>query len=134
MSNYIFVYGTLRKGCDNPMSIFLKKHAIFHQKGRLTGELYDVGEYPAGVYDEESKHEIVGDIFEITDAATLFETLDPYEDVEDELYSRVIRPVFVTNQNYPLSCWVYVYNCATFYLPLITHGDYLLYLSEKNAL
>ena len=111
------------------MAKFLKANAAFVQEGYMQGLLYDVGTYPAATYEDGALTHIHGNIFRLRDRTKVFSVLDSYEGVEEELYLRCIRPIYI-NEEQTLQCWVYLYNYSTYHLKLIPHGNYLKYLSE----
>jgi gamma-glutamylcyclotransferase (GGCT)/AIG2-like uncharacterized protein YtfP len=135
MKNYLFVYGTLRKEFENQMAIFLQNNANYWRDGVMEGELYDVGTYPAALYEEGAPTVIQGNIFELTgDREEIFRVLDLYEGVEEDLYIRVIRPIIIEEgeERKEILSWVYLFNSSTYHLRLIQHGDYHRYLTEHR--
>lgn len=130
MSKYLFVYGTLRMTYPHDMADFLRDHAVWVAEGRLPGRLYDVGTYPAAIYDDFSTQQIHGDLFWMHDPERVFEVLDPYEGIEDELYYRQICPVTM-NMGEQLPAWVYLFNRSTHLLTEIPGGDYLDHLRTQ---
>ena len=132
MSDYLFVYGTLRREYENSMADFLRQNGEYFDEGAMNGELYDVGTYPAALYEEGAETIIKGNIFKLTgDREEIFRVLDLYEGVEEDLYIRALRPVRFGEEQREMLCWVYLFNRSTYHLRLIEHGDYHLYLSEK---
>ena len=132
MSDYLFVYGTLRREFENKMAAFVRQNADYFHDGEMEGELYDVGTYPAALYQENAETSIKGNIFKlIGDREKIFQVLDLYEGVEEDLYIRALRPVRFGEEQTEILCWVYLFNSSTYHLRLISHGDYHLYLSEN---
>lgn len=142
MSNYLFVYGTLRNEYNNEMAKFLRKHADYQEGGLLNGELYDVGSYPAAIFKYTKEAFIHGQIFKMHNREKIFQVLDPYEGIDDELYIRRVCPVKIpigtviineeeVTQYKELLCWVYLYNRPVTFLKHVPSGDYMLYLSKK---
>ena len=132
MSDYLFVYGTLRREFDNRMAAFLRQNAKYLYDGVRDGEIYDVGTYPAVLYKEGSDTVVQGNVFKLTgDREEIFRVLDLYEGVEEDLYIRALRPVRFGEIQTEMLCWVYLFNSSTYHLRLIPHGDYHLYLSEN---
>jgi gamma-glutamylcyclotransferase (GGCT)/AIG2-like uncharacterized protein YtfP len=78
----VFVYGTLRAGEINDISVAASKHDISAPKpigtATLAGRLYDFGAYPGLVIDS-SGVPVVGEVYEIEDA--LVPVLDEIERV-----------------------------------------------------
>ena len=81
--DYLFVYGTLRKDYNHPMSKFLNAHSEWVDKGFFYGLLYDIGEYPGAIIDISNTKKVFGEIFQIKDTETLFKKLDTYEGFGD---------------------------------------------------
>lgn len=124
----LFVYGSLRPACRNPMSRYLEARATLLGRGRIRGSLYDLGWYAALVAGEPGA--VQGEIYHISDPA-VWRTLDRYEGCSPEFprpteYARLLLPLRTAGQI--LQGWVYVYNLP---LPLTAHrircGDYLPY-------
>jgi len=114
MSNYLFVYGTLRQASNNT------KAAILHQNARLVGEgwvmgtLYRISWYPALKLDSTIKR-VYGDIYELKEPekTKLLTEMDVYEGLEGGLpdmaeYKRVLTTVYTPSGE--MECWTYAYN------------------------
>jgi gamma-glutamylcyclotransferase (GGCT)/AIG2-like uncharacterized protein YtfP len=78
----VFVYGTLRAGEINDISVVASKHGISAPAligtATLVGRLYDFGTYPGLVIDSNGMP-VVGEVYEIIDA--LVPVLDEIESV-----------------------------------------------------
>ena len=125
---YLFVYGTLRKDFNNPMSQFLKTHSEWLSKGHFCGFLYDIGEYPGATLGACANNKVFGDIYKINDSNTVFKTLDTYEGTghsfpKPNLYIRKLVTVF-TEKGLKTKAWIYIYNHSVENLKLISSGDY----------
>jgi gamma-glutamylcyclotransferase (GGCT)/AIG2-like uncharacterized protein YtfP len=92
----LFVYGTLRRGCDNKYARLLSERGKFVGPASVSGRLHDFGRYPGA---RPGHGPIFGEIFQIEDS--LLATLDEYEGAE---FQREITP---TSRN--LDCWIYWY-------------------------
>lgn len=122
----LFVYGTLRRGGSNDIAR-LVPDATFVAEASMRGRLYDLGEYPALVADENAGW-VSGEIYAVPEPA--WPTLDALEEVvtperPDGYYFRVAAKVRIgdTTDN---SCEVYVANPATLRLDRrITSGDWM---------
>jgi gamma-glutamylcyclotransferase (GGCT)/AIG2-like uncharacterized protein YtfP len=103
MSDYLFAYGTLQPGLA-PAEI-----APAVEKLRPMGEafaygkLYDLGAYPAAVFDAASAWIIYGTVYELPEDAEILRRLDAYEGPE---YVRIEQLVTLTAGGV-VSCWVY---------------------------
>jgi gamma-glutamylcyclotransferase (GGCT)/AIG2-like uncharacterized protein YtfP len=102
--SHIFVYGTLRSECDHPMARRLFARARLVGKGSVPGRLYDLGWYPAAMFDEREKRHILGDVFALPDAKLLAE-LDAYES-GDRNYERVPLQVALLDGG-TVTAWAY---------------------------
>ncbi|HEX8634060.1 MAG TPA: gamma-glutamylcyclotransferase family protein [Pyrinomonadaceae bacterium] len=128
MSEYLFVYGTLRPS-HAPAEVAaivkkLRKVGIGHIRGRL----YDLGEYPGAILDASADTAISGEVFAIPNEDAVLSVLDSYEDFdssdpENSLFVRKQHPVTLSDGR-KLKCWVYVYNRDLGEAHLVTGGDY----------
>ncbi|CAG5012805.1 hypothetical protein DYBT9275_05251 [Dyadobacter sp. CECT 9275] len=126
-SSFLFTYGTLMKGFDNPFSARLQESSYFQGLGRIPGKLYRVSWYPGAVYEPQASEKVYGEVYKPHNPTDLFMELDDYEDVsEDEkasLYLRRVVPVTLSN-NEILHCWAYLYNQPVAGLELIKNGNF----------
>lgn len=127
MENYLFVYGTLMSGFDNPFASVLRATSTLVGEGFFAGKLYRVSWYPGAVYLPKSECRVYGEIYLLHDFESLILRLDEYEDVlEDEtksLYLRKSVPVQQPNGT-QLRCWTYLYNQPLQHLPLVESGRF----------
>lgn len=122
--DYLFVYGTLRRGENSDLSRNASQ-IDYIGRDRINGHLYNLGWYP-GVrgaphtikegFDPE-KPTVIGDVFRIRDAG-IAAHLDAYEGYPN-LYS---RNVVLTEKG--VKAWVYTYNDETSPDRLIENGDW----------
>ncbi|GAA3585413.1 gamma-glutamylcyclotransferase [Snuella lapsa] len=127
--SYLFVYGTLLKGCDNEMSQFLAEHSHFVEKGFFYGKLYEVDGYPGAILSTNPVDKVYGSVYKVLDAEMVFKSLDDYEGIdisvsERDLYKRLRVKVYMES-GVSLQTWVYIYNLSTLGLQLIPSGKYL---------
>ncbi|MEZ4827137.1 MAG: gamma-glutamylcyclotransferase family protein [Bacteroidia bacterium] len=127
-SDKLFVYGTLLRDTENPMSAYLKSKSTFVGEGFMKGKLFKVDFYPGAVYLPESPQKVFGEIYQIENPEEVFEVLDTYENYtpqapEQSLFTRIIVPVFHENQT--IDCWIYVYNHSTNGLKQLESGYFL---------
>jgi gamma-glutamylcyclotransferase (GGCT)/AIG2-like uncharacterized protein YtfP len=126
-NRYLFVYGTLLDE-SNPYAAYLKEHSHFYDEGRLRGRLYNIGNYPGAVLQDDSDSCVHGSIFLIDEPKTVLKELDDYEGFGDPFLqpNEFIRKlVEVEARGMILKCWVYLYNLPVNSLPQISSGDYL---------
>ncbi len=125
--NYLFVYGTLLDE-SNEFAIYLKQNCSYFDKGKLKGRLYDLGEYPGAIADENYPGYIYGCIFELKDTSEALKYLDDYEGFgegqrQPNLFIREMRDVETDSGR--MGCWVYLYNLSVEDFRVIESGDYI---------
>lgn len=124
----LFVYGTLRRGCDNEEAHALAHVAEWLCVARASGRLLKVDWYPtlaAGM------GRVVGDVFRLTDPQTGLAMLDAYEECTVDFpqpweYQREI--ITVEGPDGPLRAWAYLYNHPVEGLDIIESGDWLSHI------
>ncbi len=106
--DYIFVYGTLKKGYR--ANYMIEKIARYVDKAKIHGIMYNLGSYP-GIL-ENSNSFVYGEIYEIKDLDTLKE-IDRYEGCDpndpDSLFVRKRTIAFCDDESQILA-FVYFYN------------------------
>ncbi len=136
MLNWIFTYGTLMRGIPSRFGNYLEQNGAFIGEGYVPGKLYDLGNYPGLVYDEQSERLILGHIFELVNAEKVLLQLDDYEGISPHSpppheYRRVIKPVLWHGKR--IACWLYEYALDPTGLPEITTPSYLDYWHQRTA-
>ena len=123
----IFVYGSLRRGNAGAMSVRFPE-ATYVAEGTVRGSLYDLGEYPGLVLDDEASF-VTGEIYEVDDDT--LHGLDKFELTSD--YSR--KQVEVEQGSVRKDCWIYVpERDARFFRnrPLIESGDWIEHVRSRH--
>jgi gamma-glutamylcyclotransferase (GGCT)/AIG2-like uncharacterized protein YtfP len=100
LPEYLFVYGTLRRGSNNKFALMLADRAQLVGPARVPGLLYDFGQYPGAVKGEQGDHWIHGEVHWAADPE-LLTLLDDYEGPE---FERAIVSVTGVQE-----CWIYWY-------------------------
>jgi gamma-glutamylcyclotransferase (GGCT)/AIG2-like uncharacterized protein YtfP len=125
-TNYLFTYGTLMQGFENPFAQKLRAFSSMKAKGYFHGRLYRIDWYPGALYDPAAPSKVFGEIYLLQSPAILDE-LDEYEEVLDDekasLYVRRIVPV-ISETGAEIACWTYLYNQPTDGLSLIGDGRF----------
>jgi len=98
---YLFVYGTLRRGSNNEFARMLADRAQFVGSDRVAGGLYDFGLYPGARRADPTGGTILGEIFHLPEPSAILAALDEYEGPEFER-------ALVTTAGM-LDCWIYWY-------------------------
>jgi gamma-glutamylcyclotransferase (GGCT)/AIG2-like uncharacterized protein YtfP len=127
--DYLFVYGTLRRGCNNPMAQFLKESSDFVGNASYQGLLYRISYYPGLVPSKQPEHQVQGEMYQLHNADLILAYLDDYEEcgVNFSAPTEYIRSqgwVKLDNGETVLA-WLYFYNYSTIGLDLIKSGDFL---------
>jgi gamma-glutamylcyclotransferase (GGCT)/AIG2-like uncharacterized protein YtfP len=125
---HLFVYGTLRAESDHPMARRLRSQARLVGEGSVPGRLYDVGWYPAGVFDANEKRRIRGDVFALPSGDKLLAEMDTYEGTDSQ-YARVPLDVALDDGS-TITAWAYVVREAP-NARLIASGDFIAHRNAK---
>lgn len=125
--NLLFVCGTLLSGYHSKETAALKQGWALLGRGRISGRLYDLGSYPAAS-DGGPGDWIVGEVYDVKEAATVFPPLDEYEGAE---YRRELIQVNLADGT-QLNAWMYRYAGKIEGAPRIDGGDYIHYLKNKK--
>lgn len=126
---HIFVYGTLRSGSGHPMARRLSSQARLVGKGSVPGRLYDMGWYPAAMFDADEKRLIVGDVFALASGGRLLAELDAYE-AGDPNYARTSLRVKLADGG-TVTAWAYGVREAP-KARLIQSGDFIAHRNAKT--
>ena len=62
MTEFLFVYGTLRSEFPHPLAKQLSTQARFVGKGSTPGLLYDFGWYPGAKFDPHARTHVIGEV------------------------------------------------------------------------
>ncbi len=129
----LFVYGTLRRGFENPFARHLRREAGFLSAATLRGAfLVDVGAYPGLLLCDDPARTVTGDLFRLPGNPTpVLAALDAYEGCSGDParpgeYVRQTAPV-TPHHGPALDAWIYLFNRDTTGLPVVPNGDYLAY-------
>lgn len=126
-THFLFVYGTLMKGFQEDWQT--KVGARLVGRGRISGKLYDLGEYPGAIRAAADSGEYVrGELYEVKDAELATGILDRFEEFfprrpRRSLFVRIIAPVTLEDGRRE-NAWVYVYNQPVDETRLVPSGDY----------
>jgi gamma-glutamylcyclotransferase (GGCT)/AIG2-like uncharacterized protein YtfP len=127
--SHIFVYGTLRSESDHSMARRLSSQARLVGKGRVPGRLYDLGWYPAALFDPSEKRSIVGEVFALVPGSRLLAELDAYE-AGDPNYARTPLQVKLADGR-TVTAWAYGVREAP-KARLIQSGDFIAHRVAKT--
>ncbi|PJJ84973.1 gamma-glutamylcyclotransferase family protein [Mucilaginibacter auburnensis] len=132
MTDLLFIYGSLMDS-QNEFGLYLQRNAVLIDEGFAIGKLYDIGEYPGAILDNEG-YQLKGKIYQLNNIETNLRVLDDYEGYgDDQLQPNLfIRRLFeIETQSGHLKCWIYLYNLPVDGLIEITSGNYFAYRQHK---
>lgn len=122
----VFVYGSLRSGSPHSMTKRFP-HSRFVAEAKVSGSLYDLGEYP-GLLLNDLNSQVIGEVYEIDDE--LLNELDDFEASSNYLRKQV--EVSVGNDR--RKCWTYQPDPDFYSLSkVITSGDWLEYARTNTG-
>lgn len=123
MSEYVAVYGSLRKGLHNHKRLGTDRELV--GEGIVKGfGMYSLGAYPA--LTREGKHtDVVVELYHISDKTML--DLDCLEGFP-HFYTRKLCPIHVNGEKVP--AWVY-YMKGSLSVDFVESGDWVEYVGGK---
>jgi gamma-glutamylcyclotransferase (GGCT)/AIG2-like uncharacterized protein YtfP len=127
VSNYLFVYGTLRNNYDLKSKNRVARELKYIGKAKVRGRLYDLGRYPGAIKDKSS--EVIGDVFLFSDSEKVLKFLDKYEGSEYERRKEKVR----LRSGKLITAWMYWYKGLVKEERRIFYKDYLNYLKHKRT-
>ncbi|MBD2752190.1 gamma-glutamylcyclotransferase family protein [Spirosoma validum] len=133
-SDYLIVYGTLRPAFTNSFARYLRQHSQYVGEGSFPGQLFDLGNYPGAIYQQDSLQLVWGTMYDIRQHKhTLLPYLDDYEGINEPIgqsheYIRTIIPVSWSEGSF--NCWIYLYNMPVAGKKIIGSGDYEHYVGS----
>jgi gamma-glutamylcyclotransferase (GGCT)/AIG2-like uncharacterized protein YtfP len=110
MTNYLFVYGTLRRRSRHPMARRLAELAHYVGPATIQARLYNLGRYP-GLQPSQARGDWVqGDVYDLGEqSAQALQEMDAYENAESPqpaFFDRHLAKVLLAD-NQELEVWVY---------------------------
>lgn len=136
LKEFLFVYGTLRRGFSNPARNVLEEHARWLSTAVMRGILYEIYGYPGAVLSDDPEDLVTGDLYEVENPDFIFSVLDDYEECntnhqEPHEYRRKKLRVHLQNGDVT-EAWVYLYEWDVSDKMRILSGDYLNYREGLN--
>lgn len=124
---YLFVYGTLLPNQASEVRDLVRQ---MQRVGPATvrGRLYDLGEYPGAIIDNNSTTLVHGEVYRLPSNIGVLTKLDNYEEFdpdspESSLFLRIKCFVRLFDGRI-LECWIYTYNGDVETAPFIPSGKY----------
>ena len=111
MKEYLFTYGTLRKGFAPPEIAETVAKLDYIGEGFIYGSLQNVGEYTSIIFG--GKEKVFGHIFGLPNEAEVLQNLDEYEGYNpqnpaESFYLRKESIAFFNEEE--INCWIYQNN------------------------
>lgn len=135
MTDYLFVYGTLRRNYDLKLKERIAADLRYIGQGKIGAVLYDLGKYPGAIKSNKGS-EVIGDVFRIEDPDRVLRILDRYEGIGEkapqqaEFIRKKIRLKLRSGKE--LTAWIYWYNRDPGKRTPVRYKDYLNYLKNKS--
>ena len=112
---YLFVYGTLRKGISNGTFNYINPYITLQGVAMVKGECYQYKNLPALV-SGNLEQDIEGDLYKINDVEAISWVLMQLDDLkgmkpdnsDTPLYKRSVTTVTFENSN--IEAWIYLFN------------------------
>jgi gamma-glutamylcyclotransferase (GGCT)/AIG2-like uncharacterized protein YtfP len=138
MTEFIFVYGTLRKAIAIGSHNILARYGDYVADGYLQGKLYEVNRYPAAIESNNRQDKVYGELYQMADSRLVLPELDAYEECtphypEPHEYRRKQLAISLCDGGSVIA-WVYIFNHDVSNLIAIKSGDYLHYFNALNAM
>ncbi|MFC2137920.1 gamma-glutamylcyclotransferase [Bacteroidota bacterium] len=111
-TNYLFVYGTLKKTFSNPFLNKLRECINFYNNGWVYGDLYKIDNYP-GLKLNNNGNKVYGEIYFLKNVKKAIKIIDEYEGVGEGYYqpNEYIKKVIdVKTSSGIIQCLTYLYN------------------------
>lgn len=129
MLDRLFVYGTLTRSFDHPMSQLLSRHADFLGPAHCQGRLYLMKHYPGLVLSDDPADIVFGELYRMHRPEELLREIDMYEACSDGFaapteYLRQMMPVTLEDGT-TSEAWTYIYNWPVTGLPRIASGRFM---------
>jgi gamma-glutamylcyclotransferase (GGCT)/AIG2-like uncharacterized protein YtfP len=129
MLDRLFVYGTLMRGFDHPMSQLLSRNADYLGEAHCRGRLYRIKHYPGLLLSEDPDDGVFGELYRLRAPQELLAEFDMYEACGEGFAA----PTEYVRQTLPVSgadgavseAWTYVYNWPVVEAKRIASGRFL---------
>ncbi len=128
-TEYLFVYGTLRRAFKHPLLKVLNQDAVFISEATFQGTLFRINEYPGAIASDNPMDIVYGEAYVLKNANNVLTLLDEYEECSSAfpIPTEYLRSQRLVNLNHHDSvvAWLYLYNRNTSHLTQIPSGDFI---------
>jgi gamma-glutamylcyclotransferase (GGCT)/AIG2-like uncharacterized protein YtfP len=106
---YLFVYGTLKRGGKSHKQLRKENGVRFKSSARIRADLYrlDGEDYPGAVRTATRNRFVKGDLFVLQDPQKTLRNLDEFEGVDEGLFRRDLVHVWARGRQ--VKAWTYLY-------------------------
>ncbi len=106
---YLFVYGTLKRGGKSYRELSGKHAVRFVGEARIRGALYNLSReaFPGAVVTPSPNRFVKGDLFELHDPQRSLPELDDFEGVDEGLFRRELVDAWARGRR--VKAWAYLY-------------------------
>ena len=135
--DYLFVYGTLMSGIENPINFQMAEYGEFIGLGTLPAKLYLVDYYPGAILDTNGLDRVTGEIYRLLNPKKALKILDSYEEYayRERAHSEFVRKKVTVRQisnNQQITAWTYIFNQPTTALTAVKSGSFREALVQKS--
>jgi gamma-glutamylcyclotransferase (GGCT)/AIG2-like uncharacterized protein YtfP len=127
-TQYIFVYGSLRKRFSSPARVVLDHHAEYVGEAAFRGKLYEIDWYPGVIPSKDQNDLVHGEVYKMTNPEEVLSKLDQYEGclpMDPKPHAFVRKQAQVSLEGGEVTAWIYLYDLSVEDLVQIPSGDYL---------
>lgn len=124
-ADYLFVYGTLRRGSPHPMQQLPASNSRYCGKSRFRGRRYELEGYPGVVPSADPQDRVQGDLLQLASPGLLeqYEQAGPAAAQPSKYRRQRVR--VESEPAGQLDAWIYLYNRPLKRQRQIRSGDYL---------
>lgn len=127
--DYLFVYGTLMSGIQNPINFQMAEYGQFIGLGIMSAQLYLVDYYPGAIMDTHGLGTVQGEIYRLLYPKKTLKILDEYEEYSyrQRSVSEFVRKKVEVKQlsnNEKIMAWTYIFNKSTTTLTPLQSGRF----------
>ena len=136
--DYLFVYGTLMSGIENPINFQMAEHGEFIGLGVIPAKLYLVDYYPGAILDTNGLDNVTGEIYRLLNPKKALKILDSYEEYSyrERAHSEFVRKKVEVKQlanNEKIIAWTYIFNQPTTALVALQSGSFRDVIGRKSG-
>lgn len=127
---YIYVYGSLRKGFSFPARDVLDNQAEYIGDATFQGKLFEIDWYPGAVPSDNGDDIVYGEVYKLNENEIVLSKLDQYEGcspADPKPHAFIRKEMKVTRKNGDeITAWIYLYDLLADDKAQILSGDYTI--------